>query len=123
MTGLGLASPIAVLLLLLPAVVFAGLGLLGSAPGEWGQGALLAWVSLASALLAGTGLGAGPLPWAVPLVGLVAVMVGGPPGLLLAALAAGLLLVPGLATAVPAWLALALAFLPVLVAARHLLGS
>lgn len=122
MPSLGLASPLAACLLLVPAAIFAGLGLLGSAPGEWGQAALIAWVSLAAALLAGAGLSSGLLPWAVPLIGLAAIMTGGPPGLGLAALAAALLLVPGLVPSVPPWLPVALAALPALVAARHFLA-
>lgn len=124
MSTLGLASPLAAALLLVPAAAFAALGLMGSAPGEWGQGALLAWTCLAATLVAGAGLqAAGPLASVIPLLGFAAIMIGGPPGLLVAALAAALLLVPGLGAAAPRWLPIGLAVLPALVALRRLLAG
>jgi len=120
MPSLGLASPLATVVLVAPALVFAALGLMSDAPGEWGRGALLAWSSLVAALLAGTGLEVawGPLPWAVLILGLAAIMIGGPPGLAVAALALLLLLVPGNAPLAPRLLPLGLAALPALVAIR-----
>jgi hypothetical protein len=123
MSSLVLSSPLAAALLLVPAVVFAGLGLMSDAPGEWGQGTLLAWTGLAAALLAGAGLAeAGVLwCWAALALAFLATVIGGPPGLLLVA-AALLLLLPG-AVPAPRWLPLALAAPPVLVSLRHYLAG
>jgi hypothetical protein len=122
MLSLALSSPLAAALLLLPAAVFAGLGLMSDAPGEWGQGTLLAWTSLAAALLAGAGLAeAGALwCWAALALAFLATAVGGPPGLLLVAVAL-LLLLPQGAVPAPRWLPLALAAPPVLVSLRYYL--
>jgi hypothetical protein len=124
MSSLVLSSPLAAALLLVPAVVFAGLGLMSDAPGEWGQGTLLAWTSLAAALLAGAGLAeTGVLwCWAALALAFLATVVGGPPGLLLVAAALLVLLLPG-AVPAPRWLPLALAAPPVLVSLRHYLAG
>jgi hypothetical protein len=108
------------LLLLAPSLVFAALGLMRDAPGEWGQGALIGWTAVAAALLAGAGLvsGAGPIAWAAPVVGFVAVMLGGPPGLAAAGVAAATLMALGSGLPAPRWLPAALAAPPVVVALR-----
>lgn len=120
MPSLALASPIAAALLLAPALVFAGLGLMTDAPGEWGRGALLAWSSLAAALLAGAGWEAegAPLAAIVLFLGFVALMLGGPPGLVVAAVAVALLLVPASGLTAPRWLPAALSLLLLVVAVR-----
>lgn len=124
MQFLTLTTPIAAALLLVPALVLAGLGLLASAPGEWGMGALVAWTSLAAALVAGAALqaGAGPLPWLALVLAFAAMMMGGPPGLVVAALAVLALLALGAALPAPRWLLLALAVPPVVVAVRQYFG-
>jgi hypothetical protein len=120
MPSLALAPPIAAALLLAPALVFAGLGLMTDAPGEWGRGALLAWSSLGAALLAGSGLEAhgAPLAGIVLFLSFVALMLGGPPGLVVAAVAVALLLVPASGLTVPRWLPAALSLLLLVVAVR-----
>lgn len=109
--------------LLLPALAFAAIALVGDAPGEWGRGALIAWTGVAAALIAGAGLqaGAGPALWVVPVLALGALMTGGPPGLVVAAVATlAVLAVPGVP--VPRWLIVALAAPALAVATRHYLG-
>jgi len=109
--------------LLLPAVGLAALAFLGDAPGEWAQGALIAWTGVASALLAGAALqsGASAAVWVVPILAVVAVMTGGPPGLVVAAVAAlAALALPGLP--VPRWLLAALAAPALAVVVRHYLA-
>lgn len=116
-------SPLAAAILLIPALAFAALAFVGDAPGEWGQGALLAWTALASALLAGAGLqaGAGAALWSVPVLAAVALMTGGPPGLLVAAAAAAVVLaIPGVPA--PRWLCAAVGAPAIVVALRHYLG-
>ncbi len=110
-------SPFAALLV--PAVLFAALGLMNDAPGEWGQGALIAWTGIAAALLAGAAPGAGALAAAPALLGFAAIMIGGPPGLGLAAAAVLSLLLIG--QPAPRWLVLALAAAPVADALRQIL--
>ena len=124
MQSLTLASPAAAALLLVPALCFAALGMMADAPGEWGQGALVAWTALAAALLAGAGIqsGAGIAAWLALALGLVAVLTGGPPGLAVAAAAALVLLATGAGLPAPRWLPLGLAAPPILVALRHYLG-
>jgi hypothetical protein len=117
-----LAGPVAAALILGPALVLAALALMADAPGEWGRGALIAWTAVAAALLAGAALqaGAGLAAALAILLGFAAIMVGGPPGLLLAATAALLLAaLPGLPA--PRWLPAALAAPALLVALRHYL--
>jgi hypothetical protein len=123
MPSLVLASPLAAALLLVPALVFAGLGLMSDAPGEWGQGTLLAWTTLAAALLAGAGLAEAGAAWGWAALGLafLATVVGGPPGLLLATAALLVLLPPGAAVPAPRWLPVALAAPPALVSLRYYL--
>lgn len=114
---------LAATILLLPAVALAALALVGDAPGEWGRGALIAWTALAATLLAGAGLqaGAGAGFWLVPAIAFAAVMVGGPPGLLVAAVAALVVFaLPGLPA--PRWLPGALAVPAIAIALRHYLG-
>lgn len=115
-----LGSGAAAAAILAPALCFAALGLVGEAPGEWGAGALIAWTALAATLIAGAAIqsGAGPAAWLVPALGLAAVMIGGPPGLAAAALAALALLALGAGLPTPRWLALALAAPPAVVALR-----
>lgn len=84
-----LGSLYASLAIIAPAVVLTGLALLQSAPGEWGRGALTAYVAVWAACVAGLAhqtLG----PWVVlpPVVGFIALVIGGPWGALLAGLAA-----------------------------------
>lgn len=113
-------TPLAAAILLLPALAFAALALLGDAPGEWGQGALLAWTALAAGLIAGAGLQAGAGFWAVPVIAFAALMTGGPPGLLAAAAAVLIALaLPG--TPAPRWLLAALAAPAIVIALRHYL--
>lgn len=125
MQSLGLTSPVAAAILLVPAVAFAALGVMADAPGEWGRGALIAWTALAVAVLAGAGLqaGGGVAPWLATLLGLAALMTGGPPGLAVAALAALLLLLPGSGLPSPRWLPVALAVPAALVALRQALSG
>lgn len=115
-----LAAP----LLLAPSIVFAALALLGAAPGEWGRAALIAWTAVAAALLAGAGLqaGAGIAGWLVPALGLAAIMTGGPPGLVVAALAGAALAIAGDAAPFPRWIAAGLAAPPLVAAARGWFG-
>ena len=122
MQFLGLGAPAVAAALLIPSFGLALLGLMGDAPGEWGRGALIAWTALAAALLAGAALqaGAGVLAWAPLLLGLVAVMTGGPPGLILVALAALALLTAGPAAPSPRWLALVLTGPPLVLGVRQL---
>lgn len=122
MQFLSLGGPAVAAALLIPSFGLALLGLMGDAPGEWGRGALIAWTALTAALLAGAALqaGAGALAWAPLLLGLVAVMTGGPPGLILAALAAAALVAAGPAAPSPRWLALALAAAPFALGLRQL---
>jgi hypothetical protein len=122
MMSFTLASPAAIVLLLLPTAVFVALGMMTDAPGEWGQGALLAWIALASALLAGAGTSAGWLPWAALIAGFVALMVGGPPGLLIVVLDMGLVALAGSLPA-PRWPPLLLAAAPLIVALRRYLAG
>jgi hypothetical protein len=120
MPSLVLTSPFAAALLLAPALVFGALGLMNDAPGEWGRGALLACSGLGAALLAGAGLeaSAAPLAGIATLVAFIALMVGGPPGLVLAAVSLALLLVPASGLTAPRWLPAALSLLSLIVAAR-----
>jgi hypothetical protein len=121
MTSFTLASPWAVVLLLLPTAIFLALGLMTDAPGEWGQGALLGWIALAAALLAGASAQTSVwLPWVVLVFGFVAIMVGGPPGLLVVAVDVGLLAFVG-SVPFPRWLPVLLAAAPVVVALRRYL--
>lgn len=125
MTGFSLQSLSAAGVLLVPALGFAALAtLLRGAPAEWGAGALLAWTAIAAALIAGAGLTTAPalLPGLAALLGFAALMVGGPPGLALAALAAGASALPAGEFAPPRWLPLSLALLAALVALRRYLG-
>jgi hypothetical protein len=113
----------AAVVLLLPALAFAAIALVGDAPGEWGRGALIAWTGVAAALVAGAGLqaGAGPVLWIIPALALAALMTGGPPGLVVAGVAVlALLALPGVP--VPRWVVVALAVPALVVAARHYLG-
>jgi hypothetical protein len=121
---MNLPLPIIAAVLLVPAWGFAALALLGDAPGEWGRGALIAWTALVAALLAGAGLqsGGSPVPWVALALGLAAVMLGGPPGLAAAAVAAGVLLLAGPALPAPAWLPVALALPAGAVAIWQMLG-
>jgi hypothetical protein len=122
MQALNLASPLAAGLLIAPSLVFAALGLMGDAPGEWGRGTLVVWTALAAALLAGAGLAAGgsAAAWGALALALAATAAGGPPGLVLAAAAVASTLAAGSAPA-PRWLAVALAAPPLAVAVREAL--
>lgn len=124
MTGIALQSLPAAAIILLPALCFAAMaGLLTGAPADWGTGALLAWTAIAATLMAGAGLAfPAPLPGLVALLGFAAVMLGGPPGLALAALAAAAAALPAAELSAPRWLPLSLALLAALVAARRFLA-
>ncbi len=128
MQALSLSSPVAAGLLLAPSLVFAALALMGDAPGEWGRGALIAWTALAAALLAGATLaasaatGAGFAAWVALGLGFGAVMIGGPPGLFVAAVAAAALVAAGADLPVARWLAFGLALPPALIALRQAVG-
>lgn len=119
---MSLSSPLAAAVLLAPSLCLAIVGFLGDAPGEWGRAALIAWTSLVAALLAGAALqsGAGALAWLALALGLAAIMIGGPPGLVVAAVAVAALgaLATGLPT--PRWLPLGLALAPLALGLRHL---
>ena len=121
---LGLVAPVVAAALLVPSVGLLTLGLIGDAPGEWGRAALIAWTALVSALLAGAALqaGAGGVAWLPLVLGLAAVMIGGPPGLVAAAVAAALLLAAGAGLPAPRWLPLALAAAPLALGLRQLIG-
>lgn len=116
-------TPLAAAILLVPAWGFAALALVGDAPGEWGRGALIAWTALAVALVAGAGLQAagGLLPWVALVLTFAAVMIGGPPGLAVVAVAALILAAVGVAA--PWWLVAALAAPPAALAARYALSG
>ncbi len=124
MTGLALQSFLSAAVILLPALCFAALaGFLSEAPAEWGAGALLAWTAVAAPLMAAAGLPfPAPLPGLAAALGFVAVMVGGPPGLGLAALAAGVAALPAAELSPPRGLPLTLALLAALVAVRRFLA-
>ncbi|MBP7241624.1 hypothetical protein [Amaricoccus sp.] len=117
--SLSLASPLAAAALLLPSLAFAGLTLMRDAPAEWGRAALIAWTALVAAGLGGAA-GGGPLAAAL-LLGFAAIMIGGPPGLAVAALAAAAPLVLG-TPPTPRWTLAALAALPALAALRQALA-
>ncbi|MBP7000888.1 hypothetical protein [Amaricoccus sp.] len=114
-----LASPLAAAALLLPSLAFAALTLMRDAPAEWGRAALIAWTALVAAGLGGMA-GGGPLAAGLVL-GFAAIMTGGPPGLVVAALAAAAPLVLG-APPAPRWALAALAALPALAALRAALA-
>lgn len=114
-----LSAPAGAALLLVPALIFACLGLMRDAPGDWGQGALIAWSAVCAALIGGAGLAAGPLGLLAPLLGFGAIMLGGPPGLAVAALALGATLLTGAGPGVARWLVVALALLPAGLALRR----
>lgn len=84
-----LGSLSAALAIIVPAGVLTGLALLQSAPGEWGRGALTAYVAVWAACVAGLAFQSLGL-WIVlpPAVGFIALVIGGPWGALLAGLAA-----------------------------------
>jgi hypothetical protein len=118
-----LATPAIALLVLVPGLGLAAIAtFLSDAPAEWGVAAMTAWSAVAAALLAGAslGAGAGPLAWIPPAAGVAALLLGGPSGLALAALA---LVVAALPAPLPAprWLPLALAAAAAVAAARRLL--
>jgi hypothetical protein len=75
------------------AAALAALALLSGAPGEWGRGAVTAYVAVASALLAGAALG--PVAPAVGACGALALVIGGPWGAILAGFAAAGVAVAG----------------------------
>jgi hypothetical protein len=118
-------SPIAAAILLVPAWGFAAMALMGDAPGEWARGALIAWTGLAAALIAGAGLqaGVGLVPWVAVVLAFAAVMIGGPPGLGVAAVAVAALLLAGEALTVPWWLVAGLAVPPAGLALRYVLTA
>ena len=120
-----LTSPLAAALLLIPAWGLGALALMADAPGEWGRGALIAWTALAAALIAGAALqaGAGPVAWLAIVAGFAAVMIGGPPGLVVAAGAALALLLAGGGLPTPWWLPVALALPAAGIALRHALAA
>lgn len=120
-----LVSPAVLAAALLPALLFAGMaGLLEDAPSEWGVGALVAWLTIWAAVMAGGILSvtaASPIAWLAILFGFTAMMIGGPPGLVVAGAALGVLLVSGEALAAPRWLPAVLAGLALAVAVRRML--
>ncbi len=122
MQFMSLSSPAAAAALLAPTLCLAILALIGDAPGEWGRAALIAWTSLVAALLAGAALqaGAGALAWLALGLGLAAIMIGGPPGLVVAAVAAAALLAVGAGLPAPRWLPVGLALVPLALGLRQL---
>jgi hypothetical protein len=118
-------TPLVAAILLAPAWGFAAVALMGDAPGEWARGALIAWTALAAALIAGAGLQAagGIVPWGALVLAFAAVMIGGPPGLGVAAVAVAALLLAGEALIVPWWLVAALAAPPAGLALRYALTA
>ncbi|MEO0912214.1 MAG: hypothetical protein AAFY59_04390 [Pseudomonadota bacterium] len=73
------ATVTGILVLAGPALLFLGLTFLSDAPGEWGRGALTAWLALTSVLIAGLAVGVlGPwLVLGVLVLALVAIITGG----------------------------------------------
>lgn len=106
------------------AVAISVVALMPNAPGEWGRGALIAYIAVAIALIAGTASGSlGIWALAISLAGVVAIAIGGPWGLLVsgfgaAALAAAQFSIGPLPLS--SFLVPALAVLPIVVALRSL---
>lgn len=108
------------------AVLLTVIAMLSNAPGEWGRGALTAYVVVALALIAGisaTVLGG----WAIAIAafGVLALVIGGPSGLIVAGCGAGALALAHFAvgpTPVPVYMAISLFALSVASALRALLG-
>ena len=118
-----LATPIISLLLLVPTLGLAVIGVfLSDAPAEWAVATLTAWAAIAAGLLAGAGLAgaSGSLGWLAPTLGFAGLVVGGPPGLALAALALAAAAVPS-PLLVPRWLPLAMSAVVAVAAVRRLL--
>lgn len=112
MNNLPIAHSVLAAAILAPALVFAAMAsFLGDAPAEWAEGALLSWSALAVCLFSGLALAGGTVLW--PTCGIVlafvALMVGGPPGLIVACLAAIAVAIPGDVAHLPRWLPIALA--------------
>jgi hypothetical protein len=120
-----LVSPIAALFLLVPAWGLAAMALMGDAPGDRARGALIGWTAVAAALIAGAGVqaGAGVAPWVALVLAFAAVMIGGPPGLGVVAVAAASLFLAGAGLPVPWWLVAALAVPPAGLALRYALAA
>ena len=106
---------------IVPALVFFALGWLGQAPGEWGGAALTAWTVLLSALIAGAGLkvGGGILVLFVPVIGLTAIMTGGPAGLAVAAICSLFVFLAGPEPTAGRWTILVLFILSATLALRQ----
>lgn len=108
------------------AVLLTVLAVLSNAPGEWGRGALTAYVAVVVALIAGisaTVLGG----WAIAIAafGVLALIIGGPTGLIIAGCGAGALAVAQFSvgpTPVPIYVAISLCGLSVAAALRALLA-
>lgn len=78
-------------LLLTPALLLAGGAWLRSVPGEWSRSALLAWVAVALAHLAGTGAAGPAAAWLVLPLAFLALALGGTAGLGLASAMLGVI--------------------------------
>lgn len=115
-----LSAPMVLAALVGPGWLLAAVVLIvGGVPGDWARMALTVWTALVAALLAGAVAAEGGLAaLAIPAIGFLALMTGGPWGLALAAVAAaGLLVLPA---AGPRWPAILLALPPAAAALRQL---
>lgn len=112
-------------LLVAGAAVLALIALMSNAPGEWGRGALTAYVAVVAALIAGICAAAlGGWVLAVAGLGVLAMIIGGPWGLLIAAVGAAVLTVAQYLSGeapVPTYAALSLCGLSLIAALRALL--